>query len=322
VAARRPLVHVAGRLKELPAADTLTGVDATLAGAAAKATPVDADTLPLTDSAASSGLKKLTWANLKAALTGYFDTLYIGATTAMLRLTSGTDVTLTSTGHAFQIGSDDATNLAIDNNEIQARINGAASTLVLNGSGGRVTAPTPAAGNNAVDVATTAFVFANTMSLNGELGNAVDLDTILAAGVYHQGQNTEAAAGTNYPEPFAGMLEVFSTGSFVYQRYTTYPAAGTLLQYAKSYWRARYTGAWTPWKRVVSDLDLKTVHGVSLLGTGDVNVADKGIFYPNDQTLTQNHTVVAGTNAGSWGPITVDDGDTVTVENGAVWTIA
>ncbi|MDE2259629.1 MAG: hypothetical protein KGK17_04810 [Betaproteobacteria bacterium] len=44
--------------------------------AVSKATPVDADELPLADSAATFGLKKLTWANLKATLKTYFDTLY------------------------------------------------------------------------------------------------------------------------------------------------------------------------------------------------------------------------------------------------------
>lgn len=44
--------------------------------ATGKTTPVDADELPLVDSAASNGLKKLTWANLKATLKTYFDTLY------------------------------------------------------------------------------------------------------------------------------------------------------------------------------------------------------------------------------------------------------
>lgn len=44
--------------------------------AASKATPVDADELPLVDSAASNILKKLTWANLKATLKTYLDTLY------------------------------------------------------------------------------------------------------------------------------------------------------------------------------------------------------------------------------------------------------
>lgn len=44
--------------------------------ATSKATPVDADELPLVDSAASNVLKKLTWTNLKATLKTYLDTLY------------------------------------------------------------------------------------------------------------------------------------------------------------------------------------------------------------------------------------------------------
>jgi hypothetical protein len=46
--------------------------------AASKTTPVDADEIPLADSAAIFGLKKLTWANLKATAKTYFDTLYAG----------------------------------------------------------------------------------------------------------------------------------------------------------------------------------------------------------------------------------------------------
>jgi len=41
-----------------------------------KVTPVDADELGVTDSAASFGLKKLTWANLKSTLVTYFNTLF------------------------------------------------------------------------------------------------------------------------------------------------------------------------------------------------------------------------------------------------------
>lgn len=44
-------------------------------GAATKATPVDADLIPLVDSAASYTLKNLTWANLKATLKTYFDSV-------------------------------------------------------------------------------------------------------------------------------------------------------------------------------------------------------------------------------------------------------
>lgn len=51
-------------------------VGSSIHGATAKTTPVDADTLPLIDSAASNVLKKVTWANIKATLKTYFDTLY------------------------------------------------------------------------------------------------------------------------------------------------------------------------------------------------------------------------------------------------------
>ena len=46
--------------------------------ASTKVTPVDADEIPLADSAASFALKNLTWANLKATAKTYFDTLYAG----------------------------------------------------------------------------------------------------------------------------------------------------------------------------------------------------------------------------------------------------
>lgn len=48
----------------------------TINGATAKTTPVDADTMAIIDSAASNALKKVTWANIKATLKTYFDTLY------------------------------------------------------------------------------------------------------------------------------------------------------------------------------------------------------------------------------------------------------
>ena len=69
----RPLALIAGVFRQIPSGDTLPEdvipvvVASQTHAATGKATPVDADALPLVDSAASNVLKKLTWANLKAA---------------------------------------------------------------------------------------------------------------------------------------------------------------------------------------------------------------------------------------------------------------
>ena len=55
-----------------------------------------------------------------------------------IRLSSSIDASLTSTAHAFQIGSTAGQNLILDNNEVLSRNNGAVSELFLNGDGGGV----------------------------------------------------------------------------------------------------------------------------------------------------------------------------------------
>ncbi|GIX17691.1 MAG: hypothetical protein KatS3mg119_1877 [Rhodothalassiaceae bacterium] len=59
-------------------------------------------------------------------------------TVERLRITTGSDLSATSTLHGFQVGSDTGANVAIDNNEIMARNNGAVSALNLNAEGGVV----------------------------------------------------------------------------------------------------------------------------------------------------------------------------------------
>ena len=64
-----------------------------IAASTSKTTPVDADVLPILDSAASNILKKVTWTNIKATLKTYFDTLYaaVGSSAA-----SGANADITS----------------------------------------------------------------------------------------------------------------------------------------------------------------------------------------------------------------------------------
>lgn len=61
--------------------DNWDKIDATaLKAQAAKITPVDADALPVVDSADSSETKLISWSNIKAALKTFFDNLYAAAT--------------------------------------------------------------------------------------------------------------------------------------------------------------------------------------------------------------------------------------------------
>jgi hypothetical protein len=56
-------------------------------------------------------------------------------------------------------------------------------------------------------------------------------------------------------------------------------------------------------------------------GVGAVGGGSDEIFWENDQTITQNYTITNGKNAGSFGPITIQSGVTVTVGTGETWTV-
>ena len=56
-------------------------------------------------------------------------------------------------------------------------------------------------------------------------------------------------------------------------------------------------------------------------GAGAVGGGGNEIFWENDQTVTQNYTITNGKNAGSFGPIEIQSGATVTIGAGETWTI-
>ena len=56
-------------------------------------------------------------------------------------------------------------------------------------------------------------------------------------------------------------------------------------------------------------------------GAGATGGGTNEIFWENDQIITQNYTITNGKNAGSFGPVTIQSGVTVTIGSGETWTV-
>lgn len=137
-----------------------------LNGASSKNTPVDADVLPISDSAAGNILKKVSWSNIKATLKTYFDTLYA----ALVHFHSAGDITsgiLSAIRGGTGIGSYTANNYirALNSTTLEQRtpaqvlsdIGAAASSHNQNAS--TIQSGTFGSGN---------FVFPNNLDVNGQ----------------------------------------------------------------------------------------------------------------------------------------------------------
>ena len=57
------------------------------------------------------------------------------------------------------------------------------------------------------------------------------------------------------------------------------------------------------------------------VGGGATGGGSDAVFIENGQTVTTDYTLSANTNAGSFGPITINSGVTVTVPTGQTWTV-
>ena len=56
-------------------------------------------------------------------------------------------------------------------------------------------------------------------------------------------------------------------------------------------------------------------------GGGAAGTGANQIFFQNDQTVTGSYTIPTGKNAGTFGPVSINSGVTVTVPSGSVWTV-
>lgn len=70
------------------------------------------------------------------------------------------------------------------------------------------------------------------------------------------------------------------------------------------------------WDSTLSDY-IKIAGG----GGGATGGGGDQVFFENDLTVTQDYTIGATKNAGTFGPVTIDSGATVTVPGTSVWTI-
>ena len=61
--------------------------------------------------------------------------------------------------------------------------------------------------------------------------------------------------------------------------------------------------------------------GTAAAGASGGNSGANAVFWENQQTVTHDYTISNNTNAGSFGPITINSGITVTVGSGENWTV-
>ena len=60
---------------------------------------------------------------------------------------------------------------------------------------------------------------------------------------------------------------------------------------------------------------------VEVSGEGAQGAASDKVFWENDQAVTASYDITSGKHAGTFGPVTINSGVTVTIPSGSVWTV-
>jgi len=133
-------------------------------------------------------------------------------------------------------------------------------------------------------------------------GTTLSRDTIL-----------ESSNGGTAVDFLAGSKDVFCT--YPAERAVTTDAIGTLAAQAAN--SVAITGG------TINGTTVGATTAAAVTGTvvtGSSVVASNGILL-NSYTVSANYTINSGNNGGSFGPITVASGITVTIASGSTWTI-
>ena len=159
------------------------------------------------------------------------------------------------------------------------------------------------------------FVNATTTSVNitgGTINGTPIGATTAATGRFTTLEATSTlAVGTN--TTVGGTLTVTGLGSFNGTGALKIPAGTTGQQPSPVTGMIRYN----------SSTNLFEGYGTAWgsLGGGATGGSGNQVFFENDQTISVDYTIPSTKNAGTFGPITVDTGVTVTVSTGSTWTI-
>lgn len=104
------------------------------------------------------------------------------------------------------------------------------------------------------------------------ISTAVDLNTYTTPGQWYLTTSANATIANNYPAALAGLLEVMgSTGTYIWQRYTTYRNAGTM-----EFTRQFFGGTWGDWIQT-SGKDAQSVNKTTSNSNGIGSYQDVGL---------------------------------------------
>jgi hypothetical protein len=112
----------------------------------------------------------------------------------------------------------------------------------------------------------------------------------------------------NAINPPSNTLTVGSTGQFV-------PSVGTTAE--------RPTAVQGGFRFNTTTIKFEGYNGTAwaAVGGGATGGGSDNIFIENGQTVTTSYSIPAGSNAGTFGPVSIDAAATVTVPAGSVWSV-
>ena len=132
------------------------------------------------------------------------------------------------------------------------------------------------------------------------VGSGVDADLLDGEhGAYYQPASTAITKDTDTGAAFMPSGDVLSR-----------PSVNPVGAYAY----IRYNSEYAQWE---GSPDGSTWSGLG----GATGGAGNPAFYENDSTITADYTITAGKNAMTAGPVTIEDGVTITVPDNSTWSI-